>query len=389
MNVLAVNVGSTSLKYALFGHGDEPRCRGKAGGVARSGAVLVHEEGGTRTEHPIPRPGLEAALETMVEALRPQLPEVAAAAFKVVHGGDDATGVVMLDDRALAALERFSPAAPAHNPPYLLAIRHLRTILPDVPLVGSFETGFHATWAPEARAYALPSGWAERYGLRRYGFHGASHRYIAERLAALEPGARLALSCHLGGSSSVCAIVDGRSVDATMGFSPQSGLPQAERVGDLDGYALVHLASQGVGLERAAEALAAEGGLLGLSGLSGDLQELEAAETDGHAGAGHALDVYAYEVRKSIGALAAAMGGLDALAFTGGMGENSSRLRSRICSGLGFLGIELDPDRNERAKDEARVSPEGARVAAWVIPTDEERILVRQARELLAAGAPG
>ena len=385
MDVLAVNVGSTSLKCAVFGESDRVRCRGKAGRVASEGAVLVHESDGAKTDLPLPRPGLEAALEVMVDALRPLLADIAAVAFKVVHGGEDATGVVFLDDAALAALERFSPAAPAHNPPCLLAIRHLRRILPEVPLVGSFETGFHAGWAREARAYALPAGWAERFGLRRYGFHGASHRYVSERMAELEPGARRVLSCHLGGSSSVCAIVDGRSVDATMGFSPQSGLPQAERVGDLDAFALVHLAAAGVPLHEAAEALASRGGLLGLSGLSGDLQELEAAEASGHEGAALALDVYAYEARKAIGALAAAMGGLDAVAFTGGIGENSPRLRERICRGLEFLGIALDPVRNDRAAGEARVSPEGGRVQVFVVPTDEERILVRQARELLAS----
>ncbi len=386
MNILAVNVGSTSLKYAVFGPHDELMCRGKADGVARDRAFLIHDEGGRKTEHPILRPGLEGALDTMVEALGTHLPAVSAAAFKVVHGGDDATGVVLLDDAAAAALERFAAAAPAHNPPYALAIRHIAKILPGVPLIGSFETGFHATWPPEARAYALPAGWAERYGLRRFGFHGASHRYISERLAELEPDVRRLISCHLGGSSSLCAIVDGAAVDATMGFSPQSGLPQAERVGDLDAFALVHLTAEGVTLEEAARALASEGGLLGLSGLSGDLRELEAADASGHAGAAFALNTYAYAARKSIGALAAAMGGLDGLAFTGGMGENSGRLRSRICEELGFLGIHLTPARNDSATGEAKVGPDDAPVAVWVVPTDEERILVRQARELLGAG---
>jgi acetate kinase len=180
--------------------------------------------------------------------------------------------------------------------------------------------------------------------------------------------------------------VDGGSIDATMGFSPQSGLPQAERVGDLDAFALVHMAREGLSLEEAAEALATEGGLLGLSGLSGDLQELESAEAGGHGGASHALRVYAYAVRKHLGGLAAAMGGLDAVAFTGGMGEHSPRLRERICADLGFLGIELDPSRNESPTGGSRVSPDSATVAVWVIPTDEERILVRQAREFLARG---
>lgn len=379
-----MNVGSTSLKYAVFGEEDEVVCRGKASRVTSEDSELAHAEEGTTTRTLLPRPGLEAALEVMVEELRPTLPTIEAAAFKVVHGGDQVTGTVILDGAALAALERFAPAAPAHNPPYVMAIRHVARILPGVPLIGSFETAFHADWSTEARAYAVPVGWERAYGLRRYGFHGASHRYISERMAALEPAARRVLSCHLGGSSSICAIVDGRSVDSTMGFSPQSGLPQAERVGDLDPFALVHLQTLGVGFVEAAAALSSEGGLLGLSGLSGDLQELEVAEEAGHEGAGHALSVFAYNVRKSIGSLVAAMGGLDAAAFTGGMGENSAKLRERACQGLGFLGIELDPTLNEAATGEAQVSPDGSGVAVWVVPTDEERIVVRQARELLA-----
>jgi acetate kinase len=376
--VLAVNVGSTSLKYAEFAAPEDMLCRGRADRFSSPGAVLVHEMGTDRREVPLPRPGVEGGLDAMIEAIRPMIREVAAVAFKVVHGGD-VTGTVLLDERALAALERHAAAAPAHNPPYLSAIRYLAQALPDLPLVGTFETAFHAGWSPETRAYAVPSDWASRHGVRRFGFHGASHRYISERMSVLEPGARRLLSCHLGGSSSICAIVDGRSVDASMGFSPQSGLPQAERVGDLDPFALVHLSAEGVDAPEAAADLATRGGLLGLSGLSGDLRELESAEVRGHAGAAFALRVYALHARKAIGALAAVMNGLDAVTFTGGMGENSPRLRGRICDGLEFLGIALDPAQNERASREARVSPADSAVAVWVVATDEERILVREA----------
>jgi len=361
MTILVVNVGSTSLKYALYEDGDAPVERGGAGRLI----------------------DLPAALDEMLARLQPRLGGIDAVAFKVVHGGE-LTGCVFLDDGAVAALRRFNAAAPAHNPPYLLAIEHLRHALPGVPLVGSFETGFHAGWTPEARALGVPAGWDERYGLRRYGFHGASHRFIAERMARLEPDASRVLSCHLGGSSSICAILDGASVDASMGFSPQSGLPQAERVGDLDAFAVAHLAAHGVPAEEAAAALASEAGLRGLSGLSGDLQELEAAEAGGHEGAAFALRAYAYAARKAIGALAAALGGVDAVAFTGGMGEHSPGLRARVCAGLAFLGIELDPARNADAAGEAEVGPDGAPVAVWVLPTDEERILLRQTRMLLS-----
>jgi acetate kinase len=368
-DILAVNVGSTSLKYALFSDGSTASHRGKVERIAPGGS------------------GLRDALREMVSDLGDRIAGVRAVAFKVVHGGG-LTGTVALDDRALAALRRFAVAAPAHNPPYLQAIEQIRTILPGMPLIGSFETAFHAGWGQEATAYAVPNGWEERFGLRRYGFHGASHRFIAERMAELEPAAQRVLSCHLGGSSSICAIVDGRSVDSTMGFSPQSGLPQAERTGDLDPFALAHVVSEGVPIEAATRALATEGGLLGLSGVSGDLRELEEAESRGDQGAALALDVYAYQARKAIGALAAAMGGVDAIAFTGGMGENSPALRERLCGGLEFLGVRLDAERNRgrRPGDPSRsVHAATSLIAVWVIPTDEERILVREARAFLSA----
>jgi acetate kinase len=368
-DILVVNVGSTALKYAQFSDESAASHRGKVERIP---------PGGT---------GLRGALREMVADLGDRITGVDAVAFKVVHGGE-LTGAVLLDDSALSALRRFAVAAPAHNPPYLQAIEYLQTILPDMPLVGTFETAFHASWSPEAKAYALPDGWPERFGLRRYGFHGASHRYIAERMAELEPRARRVLSCHLGGSSSICAIVDGRSVDSTMGFSPQSGLPQAERTGDLDAFALAHLVGEGMPIEDAARALATEGGLLGLSSLSGDLRELEKAEECGDERAAFAMAVYAYQARKAIGALAAAMGGVDAMAFTGGMGENSFRLRERICDGLDFLGVRLDAEQNRtrRATDPpGSIHAKAATVPVWVMRTDEERILVREALELLAA----
>jgi len=363
MTILVVNVGSTSLKYALYTDERE---------VERGGAGRVTD--------------LAAALDAMIATLGPRLPDLEAVAFKVVHGGAG-RGCFFLHHPARGARRGSTAAAPAHNPPYLLAIEHLRHALPGVPQVGSFETGFHSAWSPEARALAVPAGWDERFGLRRYGFHGASHRYVAERMAQLQPDASRLLSCHLGGSSSICAIRDGASVDATMGFSPQSGLPQADRVGDLDAFAVAHLAAQGVGVEEAAAALASQAGLRGLSGLSGDLQDLEAVEAGGHEGAAFALRAYAYAARKAIGSLTAALGGVDAVAFTGGMGEHSPGLRARVCEGLAFLGIEVDPERNAGAAGEARVSADASPVAVWVLPTDEEGILLRQTRQLLASSA--
>ncbi|MGZ4481962.1 MAG: acetate/propionate family kinase [Gaiellales bacterium] len=358
MRLLAVNVGSTSFKYKLYQDGDE---------IARGN--LQQTTG-------------EAALEA-IRGLIASAGALDAVAFKAVVGGPRFTGTHLVDAEVLGEMRRFAAAAPAHNPPYVAAMELFRQAAPGVPLVAAFETAFHRTWPERARGYGVPLEWEERYGIRRYGYHGSSHSYVARRLGELEPDARAAVICHLGGSSSLCAVRDGAAMDASMGFSPQSGVSQANRVGDLDPFALVHLVEQeGLPLTEVAETLVTRGGLAGMSGLSGDLRELLDAEAGGHAGAVRALDRFVYEVQKAAGAMAVAAGGLDALAFTGGMGENSAELRERICAGLGFLGVELDAAGNAAARGVERRISRG-RVAVWALPTDEEAILLQRVTEVL------
>ncbi|MEO7653949.1 MAG: hypothetical protein ABIZ80_26115 [Bryobacteraceae bacterium] len=360
MNILVPNLGSTSLKYQLL---EMP-------------AEMVLAEG--RVERV--RDYREAIGRIETSGAR-----IDAVAFKAVHGGPRYLGTFPIDAGVLAALEEFLPAAPAHNAIYLTGIRAFQESMPGVPLVAAFETEFHRTMPDAAREYGVPRAWREA-GIAKYGFHGASHQFIAERTPQVLGRHRDALrlvSCHLGGSSSMCAIDRGRAVDTTMGFSPQSGLENATRHGDLDVFAALFMMERyGYAASDVRGRLAAEGGLAGLSGIpGGDVRDLEAAATPA---ATLALDVFTYQVRKTLGGYAAAMGGLDAIAFTGGIGENSARLRAACCAGLEFLGVALDPARNETGQGDRVVSSSTASVAVLALATNEEVVVARRAYRLLA-----
>ena len=283
--------------------------------------------------------------------------EVSAIAFKAVHGGS-ISGVQRVTPEVLAAMEQVNHAAPAHNGPYIKAMRLLGEKLPQIPLVAAFETDFHRTIPDRNRFYAVPYDWAEKALVRRWGFHGASHRYIAERTAELLNRSDLRIiSCHLGGSSSLCAIRSGSSVAASMGMSAQSGLPQNNRCGDFDPFALPLVMQQtGKSLTEVLDILASQSGLLGLSGLSTDFRDLGQAAAAGNARAKLALDVYTAAVRHYLGAYLVELGGADVIVFTGGIGENRAECRAAVCANLEELGIVLDPAANARAQGEACIS---------------------------------
>lgn len=375
MRVLIPNLGSTSLKYRLLRFPGEQQLA--AGRMERIG-----------------RPGGDAASysEAIGSVLR-KVGEIHAVGFKAVHAGPSYRGTFRIDDGLVAALEEYAPAAPLHNGIYLEGIREFRALCPGLPLVAVMETGFHSTVPDHASTYGIPEEWRRRHGIRRYGFHGASHRSIGRRVPALlgaeESGLRT-ISCHLGGSSSICAIRNGRSCDVSMGFSPQTGLENATRHGELDPFAVLFLMDR-LGMSAAAmrDTLVRDGGLAGLSGIAGgDVRDIEAAARDGSEEAELALAVFAYQAKKTIGAFAAAMGGVDALAFTGGIGENSASLRQRICDGLRFLGIELDPDRNAAAVPDCSIGRRGSRVACLVLAAQEELVVGREVYRLLGGGGP-
>lgn len=388
MKILVANLGSTSFKYRLIDMTDERQLA--RGGVERIGSPSSRctiEIGDYRGEMEMHVPHHGVAVRACVEQLTDpnngclkDASEVSAIGFKAVHGGR-MQGVFRIDEAVLTAMDEMNSVAPAHNPPYMAAMRQLASTVPDIPLVAAFETDFHRTIPTGWHRYALPKAWADALPIRKWGFHGASHRYIATRSAELlgRADARV-ISLHLGGSSSLCAIASGKSVATTMGMSPQTGLPQNNRVGDLDPFCLPMIMEHtGLSLGDVLKKLSTEAGLLGLSGgISGDIRDLEQAADGGNADAQLALDVYVAEIRRQLGGMLVALGGADAIVFTGGIGENGVKIRQAVCQGLSELGIELDQARNATARGETRLESSNSRAQIWIIPTNEELIVARQ-----------
>jgi acetate kinase len=334
-DVLVVNAGSTSVKLNV-----------------------VDEHGGS----------------TPVSSLESP-PPVAAVGHRIVHGGERFASPTRIDDDVVAELERLVELAPLHNAPAVDAIRAARSVLPDVPHLGVFDTAFHATLPEVARTYLLPARFRKR-GIRRFGFHGLSVQWASERV----PAARLVV-CHLGGGSSVTAVREGRSIDTTMGFTPLEGVPMATRAGSVDPGALLYLLREAVTLDELESALERESGLTALAG-TGDVSRLE---RDGSSDARLALEIYCYRVAQAVATMAVALGGLDALAFTGGVGEHSARVRASVCAQLGFLGIAVDGDVNQTAAGETVVSPAGSDVRVVVVPSREDLVIARAVRIVLSA----
>jgi acetate kinase len=392
MKVLVANLGSTSFKYRLFDMRDERQlARGGTERIGSPNSKSFVEIDGNRQETAVPVPDhAEAVKRCLSQLTDPQhgciqdAAEVAAIGFKAVHGGRY-SGVQLVTDELLAAMEEMADVAPAHNPPYTTAMRLLKEKLPQIPLVAAFETGFHQSIPDRNRYYAIPWQWADEYQVQRWGFHGASHRYIATRTAELLQRNDLRIiSCHLGGSASLCAIRNGQSVGNSLGMSPQTGLPHNNRVGDFDVFSLpVILRKTGKTLEAMLDDLAEHSGLLGLSGISGDVRDLEEAAANGNKRAQLALDVFIGAVRQYLGAYLVELGGADVIVFTGGIGENGVGVRSAVCAGLTDLGIELNPSANSTARGEVAIHAPASRVQIWVIPTNEEIIVARQAKALL------
>lgn len=388
MNVLVCNVGSTSLKYRLYEMPAERLlCRGHVDRVGGDKAVFRHWH--DENAAPIER---TAAIADHTAAIRMALEHfggdsIDAVGFKPVHARN-VKDVVAIDEQVLADMEAFVPVAPQHNPPYMAAMRAFMELMPGKLLVGVFEPAFHRTIPDYAGTYGIPYEWTLRYAVRKYGFHGASHRYLADRTPQLlgrpAEGLRF-VTAHLGGSSSLCAVRDGQSIDTSMGFSPQSGVMQTTRNGDMDPAVIPYLAHvRGIGVDELCSELASHGGLAGISGTSGDMRDLEEAAAAGNDRARLAIDVFVYEIRKFIGAFAVALGGLDALVFAGGTGENAATIRARVCDGLQFLGIELDAKRNTLPNTVDRIiSPDHAAAAVLVIRTNEEIVVARETARLL------
>lgn len=326
----------------------------------------------------------QSAVQLTIDTLstRYSVAGISAIGFKTVHAKGK-TGCLELTPEVIDAMKEFRLLAPVHTDVYLTAISIFKHILPNKPLIGLFETHFHEHIPPEAYLYGIPFKYYETYGIRKYGFHGASHRYISERAQELF-GAEKIISCHLGGSSSVCAIKKGYSIDTSMGMSPQSGLLNAKRVGDFDAYALLYLMEkESMSINDAVEVLMNKGGLLGISGLSGDLRDIEEEMLKGNQRAEHAFRTFAYYVKRYIGEYMAVLNRADCIVFTAGAGQNSPRLRKEILSGMDNLGILLSDERNEENPMEGIISNDDSTVKTAVIPTNEEFIVAREVKDYL------
>ncbi len=394
MLILICNAGSTSLKFKLWEMpAQQVLAEGRCERVGAENAIFSYARGShSERLDPIPIPDYAAGISMFLERLTdaehgalPGLDALDAVGFKTVLSKGH-LGVHILTEEVLDGMRAYMTVAPAHNGPYLQAIEVFTKLLPDIPRVGVFETAFHRTIPLYKRIFAVPYEWYEKYGIMRMGYHGASHGYIAEKLT--KRGCRRVISCHLGGSGSICAIQDGKSIDNSFGLSLQMGIPNASRTGDTDVYLVPYLLSEGLTLEEIYEGFGKNGGLKGISGTSGDMRDIEVALNAGSERAQLALDYYANAILNYIGAYYMQLGGLDALAFTGGIGENSARLRGMVMEKLQHIGVVPDRRANARGQGERLISAPESRVEVHVIPAGEELMVVRETyRTMLEARA--
>lgn len=390
MLTLIANLGSTSFKYKLY---DMPAERvlatGSSDRIGQGKSNTVVSNGIATSESTRDLADHAAAIDLHLQELIAlsvidNIDQVKAIGYKAVHGGP-ISGAVLVDDHVLDTMQQFADVAPQHNPPYIAAMKAFAKKLPGVPQVAAFETAFHQTIPLARQVYGIPHEWTEKLGIRRYGFHGASHRYIATRMAELSPTVKKIISCHLGGSCSITAIDSGKSVANSFGMTAQSGTFHASRVGDFDAFALLKLLKAGLSLDEIWNTLGKKAGLHGLSGVSADMREVEQAAAAGNSRASLALDAFVETCRHYVGSYLVALGGADAIVFTGGIGQNGKAIRAAICKDLDFAGIRIDHEKNLAAKgsEETRIFAAGSTTQIWVLPTNEELIVARQTMEVL------
>ena len=388
MNILVINAGSSSLKYQLLNpETQQVLAKGLCERIGIDGKFTYKPEGKQAVkEADVAMPTHSEAIKAVLDALVDKgngvigsMKEIDAVGHRVVHGGEKFAKSVLITEEVMAAIEECNPLAPLHNPANIIGIKACQALMPGTPMVAVFDTAFHQTMPPVAYTYALPYEYYEKDKVRRYGFHGTSHKYVAQRAAAMlgKPIEELKLiSCHLGNGSSVTAVDGGKSVDTSMGFTPLAGLPMGTRTGDIDAGILEYLMGKyGMDIKEMLNVMNKKSGVLGISGVSSDFRDLESAGKEGNTRAALAVEVFEYGVKKLIGAYAAAMGGVDAVIFTAGVGENGGGNRASIVSGLEFMGIKIDPEKNKLRGEEIDISAEGATVRTLVIPTNEELMI--------------
>ena len=392
MNVLVINAGSSSLKYQLMNP--------ETGDVAAKGLCerigidgrLTHKVADKKIEKEIPMPTHGEAIAAVMAALLDaehgvikSVEEIDAVGHRVLHGGMKFSDSCVINDTVIATIEECTPLGPLHIPANLLGIRACQEAMPGTPNVAVFDTAFHMTMPAKAYRYAIPTKYFEEADVRRYGFHGTSHKYVALRTAELVGKKEFKMvNCHLGNGSSMAAILNGKCQDTTMGLTPLAGVPMGTRCGDIDGGVIQFLCNKyGMSVDECLNVLNKKSGMLGMSGVSSDFRDLEDGAKNGNTDCQLALDKFAYEVAKYIGAYAAALNGLDVLTFTAGVGENGVSTRADICKYLTYLGVEIDPEKNNVRGKEALISTPNSKVQVWVVPTNEELMIARDTAELV------
>ena len=397
MKILVINAGSSSLKYQLIDmEGEKLLAKGLCERIGIDGLFTYKpqvEGKEKRDAVALAMPSHVEAIQAVLDALADpkdgvvkSMDEIGAVGHRVVHGGKDFTESCLIDDEKIAAIRKNFPLAPLHNPANLLGIEACQKAMPGKPQVAVFDTAFHMTMPSAAYTYAVPYEYYENDDVRRYGFHGTSHRYVSGRCVELlgSPAHSKIISCHLGNGSSLAAVMDGKSVDTSMGLGPLAGVPMGTRCGDIDGTILEYLMNRhGWDMKEMMNVLNKKSGVLGISGVSSDFRDLEAAAKEGNSRAQLALDKFSYEVKKFVGAYAAAMGGVDAIVFTAGVGENGPATRAAVCSGLEYMGVKLDPARNAERADEHLISTDDSPVKVYVIATNEELMIARDTKEIV------
>ncbi len=400
MKVLVINAGSSSVKYYLYRMPEgEVIAKGLVEKIGEETSNLSHFFGGKTYKAPTKVEDVDKAMELILQTLvnkevgvLQQISEIGAVGHRVVHGGEEFTGSVIIDDKVIASIKKFADLAPLHNPPNLAGIMAAQNNLPNIKQVACFDTAFHATIPKIAYMYALPYELYEKFGIRRYGFHGISHRYVARRAAAIMGRGKYdinAITCHLGNGCSVTAVKQGRSVDTSMGLTPLEGVPMGTRSGDLDPAILFYLEEKGYDVKTLKNLCNKQSGLLGLSGISNDMRNLEEFAKKGNDRAKLAIDVFCYRIKKYVGAYAAVLDTVDVVVFTGGIGENSVFMREKICNAVTQIGVQLDLTANQTAiAKEAEISTKDSKVKVFVIPTNEQVAIANDTYELARGNNP-
>ncbi|BDF04610.1 acetate kinase [[Clostridium] hylemonae] len=391
MNVLVINCGSSSLKFQLINSDTEQAlAKGLCERIGIDGSLTYQPEGGEKVKSDKPMPTHTEAIQYVIDALTDagtgvvkSLDEIGAVGHRVVHGGEKFASSVVITDEVLQAIEECNDLAPLHNPANLIGINACQKLMPGTPMVAVFDTAFHQTMPEEAYMYGLPYEYYEKYKVRRYGFHGTSHSFVSKRAAEIvgKPYEELrTIVCHLGNGASICAVKNGRSVDTSMGLTPLEGLVMGTRSGDIDPAIMEFIAKkEGLDIAGLMNMLNKKSGVLGLSNnLSSDFRDLDAGAKEGNKQAAVALKVFAYRVAKYVGAYAAAMNGVDVIAFTAGVGENSGPVRADVLGYLGYLGIEVVEEANNTRGEEITISTPDSKVKVMVIPTNEELAIARE-----------